>query len=123
MSNSCLNCKRWCGTKYSKWGRCQWVIGDLLSWVFKYTSVFGNKLTLPFDPHDVKYFPDLNDRLKIVAQKDCIDGWTRVHREKQDDIKFLFDPNTGDIVGERTTPRTLTFFYTHRDKKGCQYYE
>lgn len=112
----CLTCKHWQGTKYSKWGDCHYVCADMNSDLLNEKNLFGCKLTVPFDPHDIKYFegklplPTIGDDVRILVIK-------------EQDIKFILSQYDGTIIGERTAPIKIHYYQTARFKKGCRYYE
>jgi hypothetical protein len=122
MSSKCESCRHWQGTKCSEWGDCHYIIAVIAPWVLEWKNLFGFHLTVPFDPHDVKYFDGLNQRLLWIGQKDLMDKVRYTHRREQD-IKFILSQYDGLIIGERTAPRKIVYFQTHQDKKGCRYYE
>jgi hypothetical protein len=97
-------------------------VATILPKFFTYKTLFGWGVTLPFDPHDVKYVPEMNERLLFIAQKELPDGVVKNIR-REEDIKFVLSQYDGTIIGERTAPITLVFYYTHRDTEGCEYYE
>ena len=58
---TCKDCSKWQGNKYSKWGDCNHVIGVLCPGLLdQYTTneygTMDKVFTLPFDPHDIKYW-------------------------------------------------------------------
>jgi hypothetical protein len=122
MRKRCLNCKHWQGNSQSKYGDCHYILGEIAPHVKLNVSLFGWNLTLPFDPHDVKYFPGLNDRLLFMSQKEMPTNVVMDVR-KEEDIKFILSQYDGKVIGERMAPIKLVHFKSFRDKEGCTYYE
>jgi hypothetical protein len=112
----CLTCKHWQGTKYSTWGDCHYVCADLNPRLLDEKNLFGWNFTLPFDPHDVKYFDNLCLPL-------AIDDDVRGLRRKENDIVFMRSQYDGSIIGERVAPQWVVYYQTFRFKEGCTYYE
>ena len=52
---SCKTCKHWNGTRASTQGDCGYIIDREFS-LEGITDRFGNPCTLPFDPHDARYY-------------------------------------------------------------------
>jgi hypothetical protein len=66
---------------------------------------FGFNMSLPFDPHDAKYFIE-----KIPRPHDCdIGDKVRIRTVKEKDIVFDDDGN------ERTKTVRLDYYQTHKD--------
>ena len=105
MHSRCLNCKNWQGTRHSTLGDCHYIVGDLLPLLFDYRSLFGWKFKLPFDPHDVKYFPDIQNHLLKCGEYGLPEGVRKGTRREQD-VKFIQGPD-GSVIGERTGSRTI----------------
>lgn len=123
MYSCCLTCRKWQGTKDSKYGDCHYIVAEILPRFYSYISLFGWKAEVPFDPHDVKYFPDMNDRLLFMGQKDVIIPDVVKGIRKEQDIKFVLSQYDGEIIGERTAPIRLVYFKTHKMKRRCSFYE
>jgi hypothetical protein len=90
-------------------------------WIEKATNIFGWKFKVPFDPHDVKYFEGLNEKLLALPEHE----WSGIRKgiKVEQDIKFIISPFDGSVIGERTAPIKLVYFSTHKTKKGCVHYE
>jgi hypothetical protein len=123
----CKDCKHWQGTKYSKWGDCNRVVLALepnLGYCFlsnEYGTV-ERYFTVPFDPHDVKYWsvnPTWRKLYDSIIYKtnnpDLINEaggkfeGVRVIEEIRDDI--IFDRHNGERVGKLK----LRYFQTHKE--------
>lgn len=117
MRKCCLNCKRWQGTKHSKWGDCHYICADLDPGILLNVNLFGWNLTVPFDPHDVKYF---GGKLPLPMK---LDKGVRVLLRTEQDIKFILSQYDAEIIGERTANVRLTYFQTRHDRKGCGYFD
>lgn len=93
----CADCKYWQGTKYDKWADCFRVIAELDSRLLQFGSRQGDKFSVPFDPHDAKYFlhdPGFNK----VYRKLSRGKWTdvRLHKVREKDTVFDRDGNFGE---------------------------
>jgi len=77
------------------------------------------RFSLPFDPHDMKYFYSDKRVTKELKKNRLPSGVRRVIR-KEHDLKFIID-NKGVITGERMGWTPIVYFYTHKDRK-CDHY-
>jgi len=108
----CNECNRWCGSKYSEWGDCHYVVSTLIPDWNTYRTRFGFPVRLPFDPHDAKYVVGT-----IAKPHDCdLGDEVKIQKRKEKDIWFDDDGN------ERTRTVTLTFYRTYKDHY-CGYEE
>ena len=109
----CKNCKHWQGTKYSEWGDCYRVVSTLepelenCCLTNEYGTIVG-RFTLPFDPHDAKYWTFNPFWSRLYDAIGLVDG-VRAIEETKDDI--IFDHQNGERVGKLT----LKFFQTHKE--------
>lgn len=122
MYSCCMTCKKWQGTPYSRYGLCYYIIDEILPKFYEYKTIYGWNAELPFDPHDVKYFEGMNERLLFIAQKEMPQDVVKDVR-REDDIKFVLSQYDGSIIGERTAPIKLVYYLTNSMKKGCSHYE
>lgn len=112
----CRNCKFWQGTKYSEWGDCYRVISQLddditSCYLANEYGTIERFFSVPFDPHEVKYWIRSPSFLKIygkIGDKLPFLG-VRVEIVRKDDI--VYDTKNG----ERTGKLKLKFFQTHKD--------
>jgi len=123
MSQRCLNCKHWCGTKYSKWGDCQYIVHSLCPQLSKYKNVFGWRVAVPFDPQSIKYHVHKKYINKLLLGINLPDD-VRRDIQKQKTVTFSFSPEGTSITGERGNGIVMcVFFQTKCDKGACNYYE
>ena len=105
MSDICKHCQHWQGTKEVLYGDCYKVIGELIPNFFGCINDLGCGFSIPFDPHDVKYytnsitFKKLYDKLfatefegavikKVVLTEDLVFDKDRISYLKK--VKLLF---------------------------------
>lgn len=121
----CVNCKHWQGTKYSMMGLCQHFVGYIEPSLFELKSIHGWDFKVPFDPHDVKYFPEAQDALKSLFKTYGTYENMEVHmvKRKEQDIKYILSQYDGEVIGERIAPIDIYYLYTYWDMEGCGYFE
>ena len=107
----CNECRHWQGTKYSTFGDCFRVV-MALSPELETCFLDGVNFSVPFDPHDVKYWVH-NELWKKMYVHLCKCATprkgVRAVQETRDDI--VYDQKNGERVGRLK----LTYFQTHRD--------
>jgi hypothetical protein len=112
----CKECKHWQGTKYSEWGDCHRVVAQLQPLLLDcyQTNEYGTIerfFTVPFDPHDAKYWSGSSSWRKLYNEIPNLDPWVsplrsdwklpegvRVIVETKDDI--IFDNQNGERIGK-----------------------
>jgi hypothetical protein len=103
----CRDCKYWQGTKYSEWGDCNRVVAHLEPLLLDcyQTNEYGTIerfFTVPFDPHDAKYWSG-NSSWRTLYTEILINPLSthrlvRVVEETKDDI--IFDNQNGERIGK-----------------------
>ena len=89
----------------------------------EYSNLFGWKFTVPFDPHDIKYFDSEFHSHFLKAGEYGLPDHVRKVTRKENDLKFILSQYDGSIIGERIALRKIVYFQTEKFKKGCGYYE
>jgi hypothetical protein len=103
----CKKCPRWQGSRYSEWGDCNHVIGKLLKLsTYEHNLSVYYKATLPFDPHDCKYY---EPRLHQDMMKVKLPEGVRRDVIRKDDVVF------DDFGGERVGKVKVVLIQTHKD--------
>ena len=110
----CKNCPHWHG-RSQEWGDCYRIIGQLEPDLFTCKNDFGYPFTIPFDPHDAKYFKYSMDFDKLYKPKHMPlnSGFIEVHEVKEKDI--LYSENGSERLGVHK----LYYFKTHKDYNEC----
>jgi hypothetical protein len=112
----CKDCKHWQGSKYSEWGDCNRVVAHLEPLLLDcfLTNEYGTVerfFTVPFDPHDVKYWFRNVSWLKLYTKILPLDlpSGVRIVEEVKDDI--IFDSQNGERIGKLR----LKYFQTNKE--------
>lgn len=104
----CLNCPHWQGCRTSEYGACYRVIETLID-CEAIINRFGWELSVPFDPHDVKYLysearKEFHQKIKKLKEEGV-----KIQTVKEKDVVY------DDEGGERIAPVTLYYIQTHRN--------
>lgn len=78
------------------------------------------EFSIPFDPHDMKYFYS-DKRVDKELLKCTIPGGVKRVVQKEQDIRFITDKD-GIIIGERISNQNIVYFYTNKEFR-CELYE
>jgi len=114
----CKNCLHWQGRGNIKYADCYMVIAELIPNFLSCFTDCGYEFTVPFDPHEVKYylnsvtFKQLHSKLQKLKLKE------EIRKDKVRTVDYIFDS-----LG-RAYMKTVSLIYlqTRRDYK-CSYYK
>ena len=117
--NRCENCKHWMGRgKYSPQADCYMVMAYLVPNFLNCISDLGYKLTVPFDPHTVKFYVNSLTFKKLYRVLSTTKFGEEIKRERVKEPDFVYD-SVGNLYLKNVK---LLFIQTRKDYT-CHYHE
>jgi len=116
LPDKCVKCPHWQGNSNAEWGDCYRVIKLLEPRLLKCKSITKQRFKVPFDPHDVKYFMNDTNFVKLyrkLQRRKNLPKGVRIHKVKELDTTF----NRQTQEFGTLKPVNIYYFQTHRDSK------
>lgn len=118
MGRCCRNCMHWQGRRNTQFADCYMVIAELIPNFLSCFTDLGYEFTVPFDPHDVKYYLNSLTFKKLYRKLTHLPLSDMFKKDHTKEFDFVFD-SLGRLHLKRIP---LLFLQTKREYK-CEYFK